>query len=116
MGVPTPDPYVGCMTTIDPTATTPTAQPATASPSNALSITGLVLGIAGIVLGQVVLAIVAIVFAIVARTREPQAITTANWGLVLGLIGVFGGVLLGMLAFLGFVPFLFGLPFWAFWG
>ena len=111
------------MTTIDPSATTlpssppAAAAPAAASPANTLSIISLVLGITGILLGQGVIAVAAIVLAFIARSREPQAITTANWGLVLGFVGVFGGFVLGALAFFGFAPlFAFGtLPFWDFW-
>ena len=117
------------MTTIDPTTAAPTSStaqpaPAAATASNTLSIVSLVLGIAGIVLGQWLLAVAAIVLAFVARSREPQGIATANWGLVLGFVGVFGGVLLGFMAFFGLAPlFLFGSlpfwdvsPFWDFWG
>ena len=111
------------MTTIDPTTaipSSPASQPAAATPTatNTLSILSLAIGIAGIALGQGLLAVAAIVLGFVARSREPQAITTANWGLVLGFVGVFGGALVGILAFFGFAPFfLFGsMPFWDFWG
>jgi hypothetical protein len=102
------------MTTLDPTATAPASAPSTTSTTNnTLSIVSLALGIAGILLGQGLLAVAAIVLALVARSREPQALTTANWGLALGFVGVFGGMLVGTLAFFGFAPlFLFGaLPF-----
>lgn len=124
------------MTTTDPTTTaipsSSAAQPtpAAASAGNTLSIVSVALGIAGILLGQWLLAVAAIVLGFVARSREPQGITTANWGLVLGFVGVFGGLLLGILAFFGLAPlFLFGslpfwdfgsigefAPFWGFWG
>jgi hypothetical protein len=94
----------------------PAAQPAAAA--NTLSIVSLVLGIAGILLGQGIIAVAAIVLGFIARSREPQAITTANWGLALGFVGVFGGILFSVLAFFGFAPlFIFGsLPFWDVWG
>lgn len=110
------------MTTTDPTTTaipaSPAAQPASASTTNTLSIVSLVLGIAGILLGQALLAVAAIVLGFIARGREPQGIATANWGLALGFVGVFGGILLSILAFFGLAPlFLLGsLPFWDFGG
>jgi hypothetical protein len=106
------------MTTIDPTTTAPTAAPAAApaATTGTLSIVSLALGIAGILMGQWLLAAAAIVIAFIARSREPQALTTANWGLALGFVGVFGGLILGILAFFGFAPlFVLGsLPFWFF--
>ncbi len=111
------------MTTIDPTTTaipssTTQPSPATTSASTSLSVVSLVLGIVGIALGQAVIGIAAIVLAFVARSREPQGIATANWGLALGFVGVFGGVVLSILAFFGLAPlFLLGsLPFWGYWG
>ena len=110
------------MTTIDSATTAPSSSTApptqAAAPANTLSIVSLVLGIAGILLGQGLLAAAAIVLGFVARTREPLAISTANWGLVLGFVGLFGGIVLGIFAFFGLAPlFLFGsLPFWGFWG
>ena len=110
------------MTTTDSATTaipaSPAAQPVSASSTNTLSIVSLALGIAGILLGQALLAIAAIVLAFVARKREPQGIATANWGLALGFVGVFGGILFSILAFFGLAPlFLFGsLPFWDMWG
>lgn len=110
------------MTTTDSASTaipTPVGQPArAASTGSTLSIVSLVLGISGILLGQGILAVAAIVLGFVARSREPHALTTANWGLVLGFVGLFGGVLLGILTFFGFAPlFVFGsLPIWGIWG
>ena len=109
------------MTTIDSATTAPaasTAPPAAATATNTFSIVSLALGIAGILLGQAVLAAAAVVLGFVARSREPQGIATANWGLVLGFVGLFGGVVFGIFAFFGLAPlFLFGsLPFWGFWG
>ena len=82
--------------------------PAVAAPTtttNGFSITALVLGIAGIALGQWLLSVAAIVFGFVARNREPSARLTANWGLVLGFVGVFGGILLGIIGIAAFAPF-----------
>jgi hypothetical protein len=111
------------MTTIDSATTAPassTTQPAPtpASATNTLSIVSLALGIAGILLGQGLLSAAALVLAFVARSREPQGIATANWGLALGFVGLFGGLVFGIFAFFGLAPlFLFGsLPFWGFWG
>jgi uncharacterized membrane protein len=108
------------MTTTDSatTAIPSTAGSPATSATNTLSVVSLVLGIAGILLGQALVAIAAIVLGFVARTREPQAITTANWGLVLGFVGLFGGFVLGILAFFGLGPILLlgSLPFWDFWG
>jgi hypothetical protein len=112
------------MTTIDSATTAIPASseahpaPAAASSANTLSIVSLVLGIAGILLGQGLLAAAAIVLGFVARSREPQGIATANWGLVLGFVGLFGGILIAIMAFFGLAPlFVLGsLPFWGFWG
>ena len=85
----------------------PTAAPAAtvATTTNGFSITALVLGIAGIALGQWLLSVAAIVFGFVARNREPGARLMANWGLVLGFVGVFGGILFGIIGFAAFAPF-----------
>ena len=80
------------------------AAPAATAP-NGFSITGLVLGITGIVFGQWLLSVAAIVFGFVARNREPSARLMANWGLVLGFVGVFGGILFGIIGFAAFAPF-----------
>ena len=85
---------------------TPTAVPAApASTSNGLSIASLVLGIASIPTGLAVAAIAAVVLGFVARSKEPAARTMANWGIVLGAVGLFGGAILAMLGFLVFTPF-----------
>jgi len=105
------------MTTLDSTTTTaPTAAPTSAA-TNTLSVVSLALAIAGILLGQGILALAAVVLGFLARTREPQAITTANWGLVLGFVGLFGGIVIAFAAFAGLAPlFIFGsLPFLPFW-
>ena len=81
------------------------APPSAAPAANGFSITALVLGITGIVFGQWLLSIAAIVFGFVARNREPGARLMANWGLVLGFVGVFGGILFGIIGFAAFAPF-----------
>jgi hypothetical protein len=79
----------------------PVATPAT---TNGFSITALVLGIAGIALGQWLLSVAAVVFGFVARNREPNGRLMANWGLVLGFVGVFGGILFGIVGLAAFAP------------
>lgn len=76
--------------------------------ANTFSITALVLGILGIALGQPLLAVAAIIVGFVARPREPQATSTSMWGIVLGLVGVFGGFLLAALGVLAFAPLFIG--------
>ncbi|AYF96879.1 DUF4190 domain-containing protein [Protaetiibacter intestinalis] len=91
------------------------AQPAAASAASAgtgLSISSLVLGIVSIPTGLAVAAIVAIVLGFIARGREPQGRTTANWGIVLGFVGLFGWVLFAVLGFAAALPFLVLAPFW----
>jgi hypothetical protein len=88
----------------------PAATPA--ATTNGFSITALILGIAGIALGQWLLSVGAIVFGFVARNREPGARLMANWGLVLGFVGVFGGILFGIIGFAAFAPLWLGAGFW----
>ena len=92
----------------------PAATPAVTT--NGFSITALVLGITGIVFGQWLFSVAAIVFGFVARNREPGARLMANWGLVLGFVGVFGGILFGIIGFAAFAPLWFagGLGGWDF--
>lgn len=118
MGRPAPAFYGGVMattTTTTPDDITPaleaTPQPApVAAPvvANTFSITSLVLGILGIGLGQPLLGIGAIVLGFVARPREPQALTTSTWGIVLGFIATFGGLLLGLVGLVVFAPLWIG--------
>jgi len=95
------------MTTTASAPSTVTASVEPAAPvaaSNGFSISTLVLGIAGIALGQGLLSVAAIVLGFIARSKEPAARTTANWGLVLGFVGVFGGLILGIVGFAAFAP------------
>lgn len=78
---------------------------APAATTNGFSITALVLGITGIVLGQWLLSVGAIVFGFVARAKEPTGRLMANWGLVLGFVGVLGGLILGVMGVVLFAPF-----------
>ena len=81
------------------------AAPAATTTTNGFSITALVLGITGIALGQWLLSVAAIVLGFIARNREPGSRLMANWGLVLGFVGVFGGILFGIIGLAAFVPF-----------
>lgn len=100
--------------TVLPTAPAPAPAPAPIAGTNGFSITALVLGITGIALGQGLLSIGAIVFGFVARGREPQARLMANWGLVLGFVGTFGGLLLALWGFAAFLPFALWAGVWGF--
>ena len=90
--------------TTEPVAPAPAVAPAAAAPIAGFSITALVLGITGIVLGQWLLSVGAIVFGFVARSKEPSARLMANWGLVLGFVGTFGGLLLAIMGIAFFAP------------
>lgn len=83
-------------------------QPAPAAPASAsspFSIAALVLGIISIPTGLAVAAITAIVLGFVARAKEPAGRTMANWGLVLGFVGLLGGVVFAILGVLFALPF-----------
>jgi hypothetical protein len=77
-----------------------------------------VLGITGIVLGQALLSIAAIVFGFVARNRELNGRLVGNWGIVLGFVGVFGGIVIGLLGIATILPFFLvgGIGGWDVWG
>lgn len=97
------------------TPAAPAVPAATPAATNGFSITALVLGMTGIALGQWFLSIAAIVFGFVARNREPGARLMANWGLVLGFVGAFGGILFGIIGIAAFAPFwIAGLGGWDF--
>ena len=91
-------------------ASVPATAPATATPG--FSIAALVTGIVGIVGGQWWLSVAAIVLGFVARNREPQSRIMANWGLVLGFVGAFGWLIVGILGVAFFAPFALAAPFW----
>jgi hypothetical protein len=94
------------------------APEAVSAPSTPFSITALVLGITGIVLGQALLSIGAIVFGFIARNRELNGRLIGNWGIVLGFVGLFGGLLIGLLGIATFLPFVLfgGVGAWDVWG
>ena len=94
---------------VSSTSAAPAESIAPAAPvaSNGFSITALVLGITGIVFGQWLLSVAAIVLGFIARNREPGSRLMANWGLVLGFVGAFGGILFGIIGFAAFAPFWF---------
>ncbi len=83
-----------------------------AAPTNGFSLTALGLGIAGIALGQGLLSVAAVVLGFIARNREPGSRIMANWGLVLGFVGVFGGILFGIIGFAAFAPLWVGAGIW----
>jgi hypothetical protein len=94
------------------TATAPAleTQPATTEPAPAgtagtgLATSALVLSIVGIVLGQGLISVAAIIVAFVSRAKEPTGRLLANWGLALGFVGLFGGLLLALLGIAAFAP------------
>lgn len=73
--------------------------------TNGLSITSLVLAITGILLAQGWLSVAAIVFGFIGRAKEPSARTIANWGVVLGFVGLFGGLILAITGLALLSPF-----------
>ncbi|MEO8528880.1 MAG: hypothetical protein ABI435_07360 [Pseudolysinimonas sp.] len=87
------------------TSTAPTAT--TASSGNTYSVIGLVLSIVSIPLGMAPLAVAGIVLGFLGRTKEPAAITTANWAIVAGLFSLFGWMLFAVLGVVLFAPFAF---------
>lgn len=93
--------------------TTATKQPAVeAAPVAAVPVasttvfgtTSLVLAIVGIILGQGLISVAAVILAFVSRSKEPTSRVIANWGLALGFVGVFGGLVLAILGIAAFIP------------
>jgi hypothetical protein len=83
------------------------AAPVAAAPVASTTVfgtTSLVLAIVGIVLGQGLISVAAVILAFVARAKEPTGRLVANWGLALGFVGVFGGLLLAILGIAAFIP------------
>jgi hypothetical protein len=106
-------------TPVDETPAIEATVPDTAAASTApiantpiLSITSLVTAILSFALAQPLLAIVAIVLGFVGRTRESANVTTANWGIALGFISLFGGLILVMLGIIAFVPLAISSAIW----
>lgn len=98
--------------TFTPPVETPAPAPApAAAASNTYSVLGLVLSILSIPLGMGPLAVAGVVLGFVGRTREPASVTTANWAIVVGLLSLFGWVLLAITGIVLFAPI--ALSFWA---
>jgi hypothetical protein len=92
-------------TTQQPALPAETVTPAApAAASTVFSTTALVLSIVGIVLGQGFISVVALVFGFVARSKEPTGRVSANWGIALGFVGLFGGILLAIIGAAAFLP------------
>jgi hypothetical protein len=92
-------PYRRSMTTTD------TAQRKVAA-GRTLGILSLIGGIASLALGHtIIVPVAAVVLGFVSRAKEPGARTFANWGIVLGLVSLFGWIAL-LLVFASFaLPF-----------
>jgi hypothetical protein len=84
------------------------ATPASATAGNTYSVLGLVLSILSIPLGMGPLAIAGVILGFVGRTKEPAAVTTANWAIIVGFLSLFGWILLGLGAALVALPWAFG--------
>src|SRR5690606_37975996 len=96
----------------NPYAAPRTESSAPASATNGFSIASLVLGIASIPTGWAIAGILAIVFGFLGRSREPQGRTMSTWGIVLGFVGTFGWLVVGILGFAIAAPFaLWGMGF-----
>jgi hypothetical protein len=92
---------------LPPTAD-PAAAPAAAETTGATyGVLSLVLSILSIPLGTGILAIAGIVLGVLGRRREPAAVTTANWGIVIGLVSLFGWLVFGVAGFVIFAPWAF---------
>jgi hypothetical protein len=87
---------------IESTATAPVTQ------SNTYSVLGLVLSIISIPTGMAPFAIAGVILGFVARGKEPASVTTANWAIIVGLLSLFGWIILGLIGFAIFAPFAFG--------
>lgn len=92
--------------TLAESPSTTTAGAPVVSASSALSVTSLVLSILAIALGQGVLAVAGVILGLVARRREPASRTTANWGVAIGFVALFGWIVLAMFGLAVATPFL----------
>jgi hypothetical protein len=92
--------------TLTPPTTSATVTPATES--STYSVLGLVLSIVSIPTGMGPLAIAGVILGFIARGKEPASVTTANWAIVVGLVSLFGWVILAVIGFTLFAPFAFG--------
>ncbi|HWH98458.1 MAG TPA: hypothetical protein VNS80_08845 [Pseudolysinimonas sp.] len=82
--------------------------PAPATTSNTYSVLGLVLSILSIPTGIGPLAIAGVILGFVARGKEPASVTTANWAIIIGLLSLFGWIILAVIGFAMFAPIAFG--------
>ncbi len=97
------------MTTETLTPAVESAAPAEApTASNTYSVLGLVLSLLSIPLGMGPLAVAGVILGFLGRTREPASVTTANWAIVVGLLSLFGWVLLAIAGVVLFAPWALG--------
>lgn len=88
------------------TTETPTATSSATTASTTLSVLALVGGIASIVFGQTVLIpVAAIVLGILGYRQEPSGRAFAVWGIVLGILALFGWVLVAIVGLAFAAPF-----------
>ena len=93
-------------------AVEPTTASVPATTTNGLSIVALVLGISGIVTGFWFASVAAIIVGFLARKSEPQSRTLWIWGLILGFVGAFWWVAVGIVGLAFLAPVAAFLPFW----
>jgi hypothetical protein len=87
---------------------TTTAPAAPVAQSSTYSVLGLVLSIVSIPTGMGAFAIAGVILGFIARSKEPASVTTANWAIVVGLVSLFGWIILGAIGFAMFAPFALG--------
>jgi hypothetical protein len=92
--------------TLAPSIESTTTAPAAGS--NTYSVLGLVLSILSIPTGMGPLAIAGIILGYIARGKEPASVTTANWAIIVGLLSLFGWIILAVIGFVLFAPFALG--------
>lgn len=85
-----------------------TAAPVAATAGNTYSVVGLVLSILSIPLGMGPLAIAGVILGFVGRSKEPAAVTTANWAIVVGFLSLFGWIVFAAGAALVALPWAVG--------
>jgi len=92
--------------TLTPSIESTTTAPATET--NTYSVLGLVLSILSIPTGIGPLAIAGVILGFIARGKEPASVTTANWAIIVGLLSLFGWIILAVIGFVMFAPFALG--------
>jgi len=92
------------MTTETLTPPAATAAPAT-STTGTFGVIGLVLSIVSIPFAMGPLAIAGVILGFIGRSKEPQNVTTANWAIGVGLVSLFGWIVLGLLGAMLALPF-----------